>query len=387
MMIGILLMAQISWAQNAKNEIRIAHIYEKTGPLEAYAKDLNIGVMLGLEYATGGTMMLNGKKIILIERDSQGKADIARTQLAAAFADDKADIAISGNGSGVTLAMLPIAEEYQKILVVDLAVADSITGDKWNKYIFHTARNSSQDALTNAYAINKDNTTIAVLAQDYAYGRDGVKAFKEAMTHAKIVHEEYLPVNTTDFTAGASRLIEALRHEKGRKIIFILWAGAANPFKIAELDLKRYGIEIATSGNTLPAMKAYKAFEGMEGAIYYYYGIPKNPINDWLINRVQKDGRLPPDYFEVGGFSAAMSIITALKQTGGNTDSQKLIATMEGMSFDTPKGKMTFRAEDHQALQSMYHFKIRVDPKIDWAVPELVQEITPDKIKLPIRNK
>ncbi len=27
---------------------------------------------------------------------------------------------------------------------------------------------------------------------------------------------------------------------------------------------------------------------------------------------------------------------------------------MEGMKFDTPKGKMTFRKEDHQALQVMY---------------------------------
>ncbi|RZL35186.1 MAG: ABC transporter permease, partial [Rubrivivax sp.] len=33
-----------------------------------------------------------------------------------------------------------------------------------------------------------------------------------------------------------------------------------------------------------------------------------------------------------------------------------------GMSFETPKGKMTFRAEDHQAMQSMYHFRIKVDP-------------------------
>ena len=30
--------------------------------------------------------------------------------------------------------------------------------------------------------------------------------------------------------------------------------------------------------------------------------------------------------------------------------------------FDTPKGEMIFRKEDHQALQSMYHFKVRVDP-------------------------
>jgi hypothetical protein len=35
---------------------------------------------------------------------------------------------------------------------------------------------------------------------------------------------------------------------------------------------------------------------------------------------------------------------------------------MEGMSFETPKGKMTFRKEDHQAMQDMYHFKIKERP-------------------------
>jgi hypothetical protein len=57
----------------------------------------------------------------------------------------------------------------------------------------------------------------------------------------------------------------------------------------------------------------------------------------------------------------------------------KLIKTMEGMSFDTPKGKMTFRKEDHQAMQSMYHFKIKVDPAFAWGVPELVREIKPKR--------
>ena len=42
---------------------------------------------------------------------------------------------------------------------------------------------------------------------------------------------------------------------------------------------------------------------------------------------------------------------------------------MEGMDFDTPKGKMIFRKEDHQALQSMYAFKIKVDPKVAWGIP------------------
>ena len=368
-------------------EIKIAHIYSRTGPLEAYGKQTQTGLMMGLDYATGGTMTVNGRKITLIEKDDQGKPDLGKSLLATAYSDDKADLAIGPTSSGVALAMLPVAEEYKKILLVEPAVADSITGDKWNKYIFRTGRNSSQDAISNAVALDKPGVSIATLAQDYAFGRDGVKAFKEAVHKAKIVHEEYLPANTTDFTAGAQRLIDKLKDQPGRKVIWVIWAGAGNPFKIADLDLKRYGIEIATGGNILPAMAAYKQFPGMEGATYYYFGIPKNPVNEALVAQHYKQFKSPPDFFTAGGFSAAMAIVTALKKTNGDTSADKLIPAMEGMSFDTPKGTMTFRKEDHQALQSMYHFKIKVDPAFAWGVPELVHEIKPEEMQVPIRNK
>lgn len=371
----------------AAKDFVIAHVYDKTGPLEAYAKQTQAGLMLGLEYATQGTMTVAGRKIRVIEKDNQGKPDVARAQLASAYADDNADIAVGPTSSGVALAMLPIAEEYEKILLVEPAVADSITGEKWNKYIFRTGRNSSQDAIANAVAFDQAGTSIAMLAQDYAFGRDGVKAFKGALKQAKIVHEEYLPANATDFTAGAQRLFDALKDKPGRKIIFILWAGAGNPFKIADLDPKRFGIEIATGGNTLAAMTPLKSLAGMEGATYYYYGIPKNPINDWLVAEHQKRYGQPPDFFTAGGMSSGIAIVTALNKTAGDSDTDKLIKTMEGMSFDTPKGKMTFRPEDHQAMQSMYHFRIKNDPSVPWAVQDLVKEITPDQMAVPIQNK
>ena len=370
-------------------EIRIAHIYDKTGPLEAYAKQTQAGLMMGLEYATGGKMEVLGRKIVVIEKDSQFKPDVGKTQLSAAYGDDKADIAIGPTGSGVALAMLPVAEEYKKILLVEPAVADSITGDKWNRYIFRTGRNSSQDAISNAVALGKPGTVIATLGQDYAFGRDGVAAFKEALagTGATIVHEEYAPVTTTDFTAPAERLFNTLKDKPGRKVIWVIWAGGGgNPFKIADLNPGRYGIEISSGGNILPALAAYKVFPGMEGATYYYYDIPKNPVNKWLVNEHQKRFKSPPDFFTAGGMSAGIAIVEAIKKAGG-TDTEKLIAAMEGLSFETPKGKMTFRKEDHQAMQSMYHFKIKVEPGLDWAVPTLVREIKPEEMKVPVRNK
>jgi branched-chain amino acid transport system substrate-binding protein len=77
--------------------------------------------------------------------------------------------------------------------------------------------------------------------------------------------------------------------------------------------------------------------------------------------------------------------VAALKQAG-SSDSEKLIAAMEGLTFATPKGPMTFRKEDHQALQDMYHFRIKKDAK-DNDVLELVGTIAAKEMPLPVRTQ
>jgi branched-chain amino acid transport system substrate-binding protein len=389
--IGAILATVLATQPHAQNSpIKIALIADKTGILEAYAKQTSAGFAMGLDYATHGTMMVAGRKLVVIEKDSQTKPDVGRNVLNEAYNDDGADIAVGGTYSAVALAMLPVAQDNKKMLIVEPAVADSITGDKWNRYIFRTARNSTQDAISNALAIGKRGTVVATLAQDYAFGRDFVTAFKQALipTGAKLVFEEYAPPATTDFTASYQRIFDALAKYQGRKIIFLNWAGGGNPMSaLKALDPSRLGISVATGGNILPALVAYKDFPGLEGSAYYYYEIPKNPVNDWLVaeNKKRFNGA-PPDFFTCGGFIAAQAVVEALKKTGGSTDTEKLIATMEGMSFDSPKGTVVFRKEDHQLMQPMYAFKIKVDPTVAWAIPELTRVIPIDEMKVPITN-
>ena len=383
------MVSALALASAAAADIKIAHIYGKTGPFEAYAKQSHDGLMLGLEYATGGTMEVNGEKIVVIEKDTQLKPENGKALLEEAYGDDEVDLAIGPVSSGVALAMLPVAEEYEKLLIVEPAVADSITGANWNRYIFRTSRNSSQDAVANAIALAGENVHIATLAQDYAFGRDGIAAFKEALESvgSGIAHEEYAPTDTTDFTAAAERIFNAMKDLEGEKRLFIIWAGGGNPMsKINAMDPGRFGIEIATGGNILAAMKAYKDFPGMEGATYYYYDIPKNDVNDWLVKTHQERFGTPPDFFTAGGMSAGIAAVEAIKKAG-STDTEELIATMEGMEWETPKGTMKFRAEDHQAMQPMYHFKIRVDDDVEWAIPELVRELGIDDLPIPVRNQ
>ena len=373
----------------AAGPIKIGIIQGLSGPYEVYGKAEVTGFKMGLEWATQGTNKILGRDVQLVVEDTQLKPGQAKMLLTKLYSDDKVDIAVGPTSSAVALACLPVAAEFKKILLVEPAVADSITGSNWNRYIFRTGRNSSQDAISNAVAIAKKGVSIATIAQDYAFGRDGVAAYKRTAEKngAKVVYEEYTDPKATDFTAAIQKIIAALKDLPEPKYVFVIWAGKGGPIpQLLSSGLDKYGIQITSGGNVLAVLKMMKPLKGMIGATYYYYENPKNPVNDWFVKEHLKRYNEPPDFFTCGGFAAASAIVSGMTKAG-STDTEKLIKAMEGMSFMTPKGEMTFRKEDHQALQSMFAFKLEDKPDVAWAVPVLVRELSPQETAPPIMNK
>lgn len=373
-------------ADASKEPIRIGVLASLTGALEEYGKQTSRGFELGIDYATGGKKEVNGRPIEIIVEDTETKAEVAVKKATKLLEDDKVDFIVGSSSSADTLAVVPLVEEHQKIMIVEPAAADSITGANWNKYVFRTARNSSQDAIAGALAIAKNGTKIATLAPDYAFGRDGVAAFKEAALKqgAQIVLEEYPDQKATDFTPNLQKIIQAKPD-----YLFVIWAGANTPWnQIADMKLTEQGIKVSTGTANFAALKTMNNLIGMEGFSLYYYDLPKNPVNDWLVTEHKKrfNGEAP-DLFVPGGMTAAMSIVEALKKSNGDAKADTLIPMMEGMSFDSPKGKMTFRAEDHQALQAMYAVRLEKKDGVAWPVPVLTGEISADETAPPVRNK
>lgn len=385
----VLALLLVSLPAVAADPIKIGIIQGLSGAYEIYGKAEVTGFKMGLEYFTKGSNKINGRDVKLYVEDSQIKAARAKMLLTKLYSDDKVDLVIGPTSSGVALAILPVAQQFKKILIVEPAVADSITGKNWNRYIFRTGRNSSQDAISNAVAVSKPGVSIACIGQDYAFGRDGIAAYKKAAEKlgAKIVHEEYSDPKGTDFTAPIQRIIAALKDKPEPKYVWVIWAGKNSPItQLMSAGLDKYGIEIASGGNVLAALKMMKPLKGMKGSIYYYYENPANPVNDWLVKEHYKRFNEPPDFFTCGGFAAASAVVQAITKAGG-TETEKLIATMEGMEFMTPKGMMKFRKEDHQALQSMYAFELDVKPDVAWAIPKLTRELSMDETAPPIMNK
>ncbi|WP_164670166.1 substrate-binding domain-containing protein [Virgibacillus doumboii] len=370
---------------DSKETIKIGVLASLTGALEAYGQQTQRGFELGLDYATDGTMEVAGKKLEVVFEDTETDPKVARQKALGLLEDENVDFLVGSSSSGDTLAVTPLAKEYETVMIVEPAVADSITGSEYNDYIFRTARNSSQDAAAAAAAIADEGVKIATLAPDSAFGRDGVSAFvKEAKDlGADIIHEEYADPAATDFTANIQKIIEA-----DPDYLFVVWAGANTPWnQIADMKVQDQGIKITTGAPDIAALSTMKPLVGMEGFTVYYHTLPDNKVNDWLVEEHKKryDGEVP-DLFTPGGMSAAIAIVEALKKTDGDATADKLIDTMEGMSFDTPKGEMTFRPEDHQALQSLYAITLEEKEGYDYPVPVLNRVLSPEETAPPIKN-
>ena len=250
-------------------------------------------------------------KIVVIEKDDQGKPDVGKSLLAAAYGDDKVDIAVGTTGSrrragdaagGRGVQEDPAGRARGRRLDHRRQVEQATSSAP--------AATRSQDAIANAVALDKPGVSDRHAGAGQCLRprrREGLQG--GAATKAKIVHEEYLPADHDRLhRAGAQRLIDALQGQ-ARAQDHLASSGPAPAIRCPSSPtsiLKRYGIEIATGGNILPAMAAYKQFPGMEGATYYYFGIPKNPVNEWLVAKsLQASSTSPPDFFTAGGMSAA----------------------------------------------------------------------------------
>ncbi len=371
-------------AAENKSPIKIGIVTSKTGVLEAYGNQMLNGFEIGLDYATGGTREIDGRKIEIVVEDTQTKPDIAVQKATKLLEQDNVDVLVGSASSADTLAILPLVEEFEKVMVVEPAVADSITGSEWNRHIFRTARNSSQDAAAGAAAIAKPGVKIATLAPDYAFGHDGTAAFVKIAKElgAEIVLEEFADPKATDFTANVQKIVEAKPD-----FVFVIWSGANAPWKtLMDMKLPEKGIKISTGAPDIAGLKTMNNLDGMEGFTVYYHELPNNKVNDFLKEEHQKRYNSVPDLFTAGGMSSAIAVVEGIKKAG-STEADKLISAMEGMEFETPKGKMMFRAEDHQALQTLYAIKLEKQEGKDYLVPTLIRELSPEETVPPIQNK
>jgi branched-chain amino acid transport system substrate-binding protein len=367
------------------NPIVIGGLTSLSGALMDYGQQMQRGFVLGLEYATNGTMTVGGRPIEVIWEDTTTVPEVARERAIKLLDEDEVDILVGPASSADAFAILSLAEEYQRILMIEPAAADFLTSEAGNRYVFRSGRNTAQDSTAMAAIIteNVPGARVAVFAPDSAFGRAYAAPFVVSLENngGTVLLQEFPPADATDFTPYITRILNS-----NPDYVFVIWAGANNPWRqMSEMGLFE-ATRVSTGAPEIAALRTMMEMEGNPGFTVYYHAVAQNPVNAWLVEQHQARHGNPPDIFVSGGMAAAMAIVTALEKTGGDTDAEVLIQTLRGMEFDSPTGMRYFRSEDHQAQQSLFEITFTRQPGVDHIVPELVRVIPREDVSDPIQT-
>ena len=337
------------------------------------------GFEAGLDYATDGTGTVDGRELEIEWADDQGNPDTAVSK-AKDFIGQGYQILAGTAASGIATALAEQAEQNKILYISGPAAADAITGV--NEYTFRSGRQTYQDVATAGTFIGDPaGKKVVVFAQDNAFGQgnlaavQGVLGGQDATVEGVLVAED-----ATEFTPFAQQLLGA-----APDLVFVAWAGASSGAMWTALAQQGVfdAVPVVTGLGDTATYGAYgDASADISFLNHYFGGAAGTDVEAAMIEHLEAAGAVP-DLFSPDGFVAAQMIVQAVREGGDTVDG--MIAALEGWTFESVKGEITVRAEDHAVIQPMYQAKL-VQDGANW-VPELVDTIDAETVAPPVAGE
>jgi branched-chain amino acid transport system substrate-binding protein len=362
----------------APSTVNVGVITSKSGLLGLYGNEYLEGFKIGLDYATHGTGIVNGRKIVATDYDDAG--DPAKAVATAKDLIGQGDKIIAGTvWSGIALQLAPIAKENNVLYISGPAAVDAITGA--NRNTFRSGRQTYQDVLSVGTVLgsNLRGKHVLVFAQDTAFGQANVAAARTVLgAEGATVDGLLVPLSANDFTPFAQKVLDAKPD-----LLFVAWAGTtgAAVFKSLE-DSGAVNVTRVVTG--LDQRASFPFFGAQASKIFFLSHYLAEGSNDapnrYLIDALKKNGKMP-EIFDNDGFVAAQMIVRAVA-AGGGDDVGKMISSLEGWRFIGPKGPMQIRAADHAMLQPM--FIVRLEGSGSAIHPVVLRTLSPGTVAPPV---
>ena len=205
--------------------------------------------------------------------------------------------------------------------------------------------------------------TFFLVGSDYAFGR-GMLSFTKAYIEkkgGKVVGDEYLPMDGTDWTPIISKIRAA-----GADAIITSTAGGAPNVTLTK-QLRAAGINIPY-GNLAVDEGTAKGMGADATGIYisasYVTGIESPENKAFLAAMAKKFGAnlKTPNDLSVPQYEAVYLYKAAIEKAG-STDSAKVLAQLGSVSFKGPRGVVTMNKQHHAPL-TMYLGQVQADGSV-----------------------
>jgi branched-chain amino acid transport system substrate-binding protein len=346
-------------AQDKPSEIKIAIVQFLSGAAAPHdASAVNTAKLLTEQFNSSGG--IGGVRLNTMYVDEAGSAADKVAEFRRLVQDEKIAIAIGYTSSANCLAVAPVADELRTLTIFHVCANYRLIDKGIHKYVFRTAAHAASENISAAryvLATKPDLKTIAGLNYDYAYGRDSWDVFKRTILKLKpdvqVVGELWTKFLATEYSAEVSRLL-ALRPD----VIHTVNWGAGLTSLISQGETRglfEQSLVLMTTGLLSQAENLPKgaAFSG-RGYHLQHPDPDKHAGNREYLRSYKAKFNSLPDYqghFMAQAFYGLKAAVekAAKAKNGAWPSTEEIAAAMEGLEFDTPRGRVLVR-QDHEAV-------------------------------------
>ncbi|MCG5476264.1 MAG: ABC transporter substrate-binding protein, partial [Sinorhizobium fredii] len=293
---------------------------------------------------------VDGQKIELYSADSQGTPVEGVSATRRLIDEDEVDYVIGDVSSSVTLAMQPVAEDAEVLLLnaassnPRITYAAGVGGFKWTYRNYPTDENRAFVVAKYA-AEQRGFTKFAVLSVDSDYGRSAIEFTKKYLPEFKgeILTEDYYKEGEVDFRSVLAKI-----RDSGAQAI--LMYGLADTTPIVARQMVELGLagKVTLVGNgefnTEKTIKS--APTALEGAVEAAAWLPAwdSPESKAFVEKFTTTYDEAPNNHAYVHWDTVRLLAQAIHEAGGN-DREKVREALSKIKYKSPVGEVTF--DDH----------------------------------------
>jgi branched-chain amino acid transport system substrate-binding protein len=365
--------ARFAYAQ--EGPIRLGMITSLSGSQALLGKPQALGAEIAVDEINraGGVL---GRKLELIVRDDKVNANEA-VAAARELAGNGVNLFFGTLASPIALALSGIMGELKGILISAAAHGNNLTHEDFRKNYFRVTDNAYMRYHVAARLVSeryKQLTNWGAVVVDAELGRSALASFKDGLKQyvpqAVVQEPVTAKFGATDFKNQISTLLSQpidglfVAVYGNDEVTFLQQAqslGLMNKLKLT--------IDTGSEFSLLQALGKRTPANFWVGTHWYFDAYRNLPMAKQLIaDYTERTKDAYPTGFVGEGHSAVYAYVNGIRNAK-STATDAVIAAMEGMSFDTVKGKRTFRKEDHQAICDVnYMFVGPKDNERGWEV-------------------
>ncbi|HJZ32518.1 MAG TPA: ABC transporter substrate-binding protein [Hyphomicrobiaceae bacterium] len=335
----------------------------KVGELNSYSRmavfsvPYRNGMQLGQDEINANGGVLGGRKLEIVFRDDGGTPVDAVRVADELLTRENVSFLAGTFLSNVGLAVADLANQRKTLFLATEPLTDAITMGQGNRYTFRVRPSTYMQTKMLVEAVKgKGVKRWAVVAPNYEYGQSAVANFKKlikaATPDAEIVAEQFPTLTKID--AGAT--VAALENAKPDGIFNALFGADLTVF-VREGNTRGL-FEKRTIASLLTGEPEYLAPLGEETPEgWIVTGYPADaitePAHKAFIDAYRAKWKDAPRLGSVLGYVVAHMIKDMLDKAG-STETEKLLASLRGETFNTILGPITMRALDQQSTMGAW---------------------------------